>query len=118
MKFGLRRNLVRGSVLATATASLLLAPATGASAHVNYAEYSGNNGTAHADHRSFTVCDLSADGNGASIDWYVSSTRYGSLGDTNGSAAGCGYREFSFSLTGGIWRLCEAGTGCTAYRSI
>ncbi|TYB38544.1 hypothetical protein FXF50_08985 [Micromonospora sp. AP08] len=106
------------SVLAGAGALVLIVavPAQAASYFRGYegSDYAG----VGADRRWVEVCDMEKDGNGVYATFIVrGSTGGNTVGDGNGSAAGCGNRTFSGDVLG--FSICEdqpvGNSSCRTY---
>lgn len=115
---GYRKAITGAAFAATAAAGFILSVGSPALAHSQYQEYGGCVGQVSSGHTTLWINDVSANNKGCSVEWYKDSTHYGSKGDANGSADGMGEVTPGYSLTGALWRVCEAGTGCHAYQTI
>lgn len=105
------RTCAAMATLGTAFAPL---PAPLAQAHDTCAAYGANVACVKNNHHTIDWCDRESDGNRVyaqyRVEFFTATTAY----DPNGSNSGCGHQNESWS----IWdfRVCEEGSGCSAWK--
>lgn len=68
--------------------------------------------TAHGEH--LYACDENSDGRGVTAYLYWNGATRASVGDSNGSASGCGHRNLGIAENIDVWlAVCVEGLGCT-----
>lgn len=111
---------VRAAVITgLSVAALLVSAASPALAHRETAPLHGSDEAfVDANHLAITACDHEADGHGVRAEYYTwgSQGTLRSVGDGNGSAAGCGTEISEDGWEIKQFRVCEATQGCAGWR--
>jgi hypothetical protein len=111
------KRLGRTSAVAVGAALAVLLLAAPASAHYVSVTHGSDEGWVSSNHWTIGACDREADGNGVRTEYRTGGGGFDHVGDANGSAAGCG-SEIVYDLTYvTAIRVCEANSGCSAWRA-
>lgn len=102
------------AVAATFGTALALLPAAAAQAHDTCVAYGANVACVRDNHHTIDWCDRETDGRRVyaqyRVEFFTVTTGY----DPNGSNPGCGHRRDSWSIYD--FRVCEQGSGCSAWK--
>lgn len=109
------KKIARVAMSAAAAASAMVLAAAPASAHNVVTWYNSYGyGAITQSHRTVTACDMRSDSTGVHVDFRTADTS-GTVGDTNGSKAGCGAGYSPAVIT--QYRVCAYNVGCTSWRA-
>jgi hypothetical protein len=82
----------------------------------SYARLGANYASVGTDKKWVEACDMEADGRGVHGEFRLLGGGVMTKGDPNGSASGCGNTTAGVIIT--QLRVCEAITGCSAWRDV